>query len=161
MNRARCRPIGAQLVCLRHAPDSGRGAIETREMPEALGCRALGSLAFSVIAVGRSGAGRCCSRSARGGLSGAKKSQADCKVGLPLPAGLDASDHPARAPPSSPKGRAKIAERTRSLDSRTKSSRLEIKLDGTMRPSWPSSSANFIELRRKRRVANLGRQCGR
>jgi hypothetical protein len=29
--------------------DSGRGAIEAREMPEALGRRALGSLAFSVI----------------------------------------------------------------------------------------------------------------
>jgi hypothetical protein len=29
-----------------------------------------------------------------------------------------------------------------------------------MRASWSSSSANFIELGRKRRVANSGRQCG-
>lgn len=89
-----------------------------------------------------------------------KKSQADCKVGLPLSASLDASDHPARARRSSPKGRAKIAERTRSVDSATKSPRQEIRLDGTMRASWPNSSANFIERGRKRRVVNLGRQCG-
>jgi hypothetical protein len=83
-----------------------------------------------------------------------KKSQADCKVGLPLAAGLDASDHPARVRRSFPKRRAKIAERTRSVDAATKSPRLEIRLDPTMRASWSSSSVNFIELGRKRRVAN-------
>ena len=31
--------------------------------------------------------------------------------------------------------------------------RLEIEHDGTMRPSWPSPSANFVELSRKRRTA--------
>ena len=118
-------------------------------------------LAFSVILLSgdpaRAGAARARPEVACPEL---KKSQADCKVGLPLSASLDASDHPARARRSSPKGRAKIAERTRSVDSATKSPRQEIRLDGTMRASWPNSSANFIERGRKRRVANLGRPCG-
>jgi len=78
--------------------DSGRGAIETGQIAEALGREALSSMVFSVILLSgepaRAGAARARPEVACPEL---KKSQADCKVGLPLSAGLVASDHPARA----------------------------------------------------------------
>jgi hypothetical protein len=55
-----------------------------------------------------------------------------------------------------PKGRTRVCQANPIARLAMNPPRLEIELDGTMRPSWPSSSANFVERGRK----GVWRQCG-